>query len=188
MIDSLFSIILSFLGSKIWISNGGIASVFTVFAKTMVKNEKGEEKEKVTAFIVERDFGVKSGPAEQKMGIKCSNTTEVYFDNVKIPAENVLGQVGEGFKVAMNILNSGRFGMVAALSGSMRNLIEKATEHATNRIQFGDKISTFGTIQEKIARMAMLHYQSESLAYMIAGMMDAGAKDFQLEAAVGKVR
>jgi len=175
-------------GSKIWISNGGIASVFTVFAKTMVKNEKGEEKEKVTAFIVERDFGgVTNGPAEHKMGIKCSNTTEVYFENVKIPAENVIGQVGEGFKVAMNILNSGRFGMVAALTGSMKALIEKATEHATNRIQFGDKISSFGTIQEKIARMAMLHYQAESLAYMIAGMMDSGAKDFQLEAAVGKI-
>ena len=122
----------------------------------MVKNDKGEEKEKVTAFIVERDFGgVKNGPAEHKMGIKCSNTTEVYFDNVKIPVENVLGEVGEGFKVAMNILNSGRFGMVAALSGCMKTLIEKSTEHATNRVQFGDKISNFGTIQEKIARMAM---------------------------------
>lgn len=87
----------------------------------------------------------------------------------------------------MNILNSGRFGMVAALTGSMKNLIEKSTEHALNRVQFGDKISNFGTIQEKIARMAMLHYQSESLAYMIAGMMDRGAKDFQLEAAVGKI-
>lgn len=77
--------------------------------------------------------------------------------------------------------------MVAALTGSMKSLIEKATEHATNRVQFGDKISNFGTIQEKIARMAMLHYQSESLAYMIAGSMDRGAKDFQLEAAVGKI-
>lgn len=161
--------------------------MFTVFAKTMVKNEQGEEKEKVTAFIVERDTGVTNGPAEHKMGIKCSNTTEVHFDNVKVPVENVIGKVGDGFKVAMNILNSGRFGMVAALTGSMKSLIEKATDHAVNRVQFGDKISNFGTIQEKIARMAMLHYQAESLAYMIAGSMDAGAKDFQLEAAVGKI-
>ena len=82
---------------------------FTVFAKTLVKNDKGEEKEKVTAFIVERDFGgLTNGPAEHKMGIKCSNTCEVYFDNVKIPVENVIGKVGDGFKVAMNILNSGQ--------------------------------------------------------------------------------
>jgi very long chain acyl-CoA dehydrogenase len=176
-------------GSKIWISNGGIADVMTVFAKTTVKHHKtGEDVDKVTAFFVERAFGgVTNGPAEKKMGIKCSNTTEVYFENVKVPVENVLGQTGDGFKVAMNILNSGRFGMIAALTGSMRHLISKATEHATNRVQFGSKISTYGSIQEKIARMTMLHYVGESLAYMVAGNMDRGAKDFQLEAAVGKI-
>jgi very long chain acyl-CoA dehydrogenase len=99
-------------GSKIWISNGGFADVFTVFAKTPVKDEvTGELKDKVTAFIVERKFGgITNSPPEKKMGIKCSNTAAVYFDNVKIPSENVLGGVGNGFKVAMNILNAGRFG------------------------------------------------------------------------------
>ena len=176
-------------GNKIWISNGGIADVMTVFAKTTVKHAKtGEDVDKVTAFFVERAFGgVTNGPAEKKMGIKCSNTTEVYFDNTPVPVENVIGQVGDGFKVAMNILNSGRFGMIAALTGSMRHLISKATDHVTNRVQFGSKISTFGGIQEKIARMTMLHYVGESLAYMVAGNMDRGAKDFQLEAAVGKI-
>lgn len=99
-------------GSKIWISNGGIADIMTVFAQTEVEDKKtGGKRDKVTAFIVERGFGgVSNGPPEKKMGIKCSNTTEVYFDNVKIPVENVLGEPGEGFKVAMNILNNGRFG------------------------------------------------------------------------------
>lgn len=176
-------------GSKIWISNGGIADVMTVFAKTKVKSAKtGEMVDKVSAFFVERAFGgVTNGPAEKKMGIKCSNTTEVYFDNTKVPVENVLSEIGDGFKVAMNILNSGRFGMIAALTGTIRQLIAKATDHATNRVQFGSKISTYGGVQEKIARMAMLHYVTESLAYMVAGNMDRGAKDFQLEAAVGKI-
>lgn len=160
-------------GSKIWISNGGTADVFTVFAKTPKKNKAGEIKDKVTAFVVERSFGgVTNGPPEKKMGIKASNTAEVYFENVKIPLENVLGEVGDGFKVAMNILNSGRFGMGAALTGSMRSCIAKATEFANSRTQFGNKIATYGAIQEKLAKMAMAHYASESLAYMVSGIMD----------------
>ena len=86
----------------------------------------------VTAFIVERKFGgLTNGPPEKKMGIKCSNTAEVYFENVPVPVENVLRQPGDGFKVAMEILNNGRFGMGAALSGTMRSVIQKATDHAT---------------------------------------------------------
>merc|ERR1712029_1251631 len=144
-------------GSKIWISNGGIAEVFTVFAKTPVLDEKsGEMVEKVSAFIVERSFGgVSHGPPEKKMGIKCSNTAEVYFENTPIPLENVIGNVGEGFKVAMQILNNGRFGMAAALSGTMRAGIKKAVDHATQRHQFGNRIDSYGAIQEKIARMTM---------------------------------
>ncbi|XP_074600844.1 acyl-CoA dehydrogenase very long chain [Brevipalpus obovatus] len=175
-------------GSKIWISNGGLAEVFTVFAKTPIKTSTGEIKDKVTAFIVERKFGgVSNGPPEKKMGIKCSNTAEVYFENVKIPAENVLGEVGDGFKVAMNILNSGRFGMGGLLSGTMRTCIAKATNFANNRVQFGSKIATFGAIQEKLARMAMAHYVTESICFMVAGNMDRGSTEFQLEAAIGKI-
>lgn len=175
-------------GGKIWISNGGLAEIFTVFAKTPVKIPSGEVKEKITAFIVERGFGgVTSGPPEKKMGIKASNTAEVHFEDVKVPVENVLGEVGEGFKVAMNILNNGRFGMAAALSGTMRLAIDKATEHAVNRTQFGNKISTYGSIQEKLARMAMAHYITESMAYMVSGNMDRGYVDFQLEAAISKI-
>jgi len=176
-------------GSKIWISNGGLAEVFTVFAKTPVKDEAtGEVKDKVTAFIVERKFGgVKNGPPEKKMGIKCSNTTEVYFEDVRIPNENVLDGVGNGFKVAMNILNAGRFGMAAALSGTMKFAIKKAVEHAANRNQFGKHIIHYGAIQEKLARMAMLQYVTESMAYMLSANMDRGSLEFQIEAAISKV-
>ncbi|XP_076453737.1 very long-chain specific acyl-CoA dehydrogenase, mitochondrial-like [Babylonia areolata] len=175
-------------GSKIWISNGGFAEVFTVFAQTPVKTADGETKDKVTAFIVERSFGgVSSGPPEKKMGIKASNTAEVYFEDVKIPVENVLGGVGGGFKVAMNILNNGRFGMAAALSGTMKYCIYKAVEHASNRTQFGRKIDSFGAIQEKIARMTIVQYVTESMAYMLSANMDQGSSEFQIEAAISKI-
>merc|ERR1712168_391153 len=125
----------------------------------------GTTTEKVSAFIVERSFGgVTNGPPEKKMGIKCSNTAEVYFENTPIPVENVLGGVGNGFKVAMAILNNGRFGMGAALSGTMRSVIQKASEFATQRTQFGGRIDSYGAIQEKIARMSMIHYATESMA------------------------
>lgn len=161
----------------------------TVFAQTEIEDPRtGQKKDKVTAFIVERGFGgVTSGPPENKMGIKCSNTAEVYFEDCKIPIENVLGGEGNGFKVAMNILNNGRFGMAATLSGTMRICIQKATEHATNRVQFGRKLETYGGIQEKLARMAMHHYATQSMAYMISGNMDSGSTDYHLEAAISKV-
>ncbi|VFV45089.1 very long-chain specific acyl- [Lynx pardinus] len=176
-------------GSKIWISNGGLADIFTVFAKTPVTDAAtGAVKEKITAFVVERSFGgVTHGPPEKKMGIKASNTAEVYFDGVRVPAENVLGEVGGGFKVAMHILNNGRFGMAAALAGTMKGIIAKAVDHATNRTQFGDKIHNFGLIQEKLARMAILHYVTESMAYMVSANMDQGSTDFQIEAAISKI-
>merc|ERR1719432_313796 len=176
-------------GGKIWISNGGIAEIFTVFCKTpIVDPATGTETEKVSAFIVERSFGgVTHGPPEKKMGIKCSNTAEVYFENTPIPVENVLSKPGDGFKVAMEILNNGRFGMGAALSGTMRSVIAKATDHAINRVQFGSRIDGYGAIQEKIAQMSITHYVTESMAYMVAGNMDAGYKDYHLEAAISKI-
>jgi very long chain acyl-CoA dehydrogenase len=177
-------------GGKLWISGGGIADVFTVFAQTEVDDPKnpGQKKDKVTAFIVERDFGgVTNGPPEKKMGIKCSNTAEVYFENVPIPVENVLGEVGGGFKVAMAILNNGRFGMGAALSGTMKTCIKGVAAHAAGRTQFGRKLKDFGLIKGKFARMAMKAYAAESMAYLIAANMDRGAEDYQIEAAIGKI-
>lgn len=176
-------------GSKIWISNGGWANIMTLFAQTEVTDPKtGEKKDKMTAFILERGFGgVTHGPPEKKMGIKCSNTAEVYLEDVKIPVENVLGGVGNGFKVAMNILNNGRFGMAASLSGTMSACIKKAAEHASQRVQFGKKIEEYGAIQEKLARMALHQYATESMAFMISSNMDGGSQDYHLEAAISKV-
>ncbi|GAB1296337.1 Very long-chain specific acyl-CoA dehydrogenase, mitochondrial [Apodemus speciosus] len=170
-------------------NNGGLADIFTVFAKTPIKDAAtGAVKEKITAFVVERSFGgVTHGPPEKKMGIKASNTSEVFFDGVKVPSENVLGEVGNGFKVAVNILNNGRFGMAATLAGTMKAIIAKAVDHATNRTQFGDKIHNYGIIQEKLARMAILQYVTESMAYMLSANMDQGFKDFQIEAAISKI-
>eukprot|EP00795_Rhopilema_esculentum_P002207 gene2207-17809_t len=175
-------------GAKIWISNGGWADVFTVFAKTEVTDKKGDKKDKVTAFIVERAFGgLESGKPEDKLGIRGSNTCELYFDNTPVPVENVLGEVGGGFKVAMNILNSGRFGMAAGAAGGLRRLIAMASEHATTRKQFGRTLSEFGQIKEKFARMSLSAYAIESMAYMTSSMIDLGENDCSIEAAMCKV-
>jgi len=176
-------------GGKIWISNGGIAEIFTVFAQTEVIDPKsGEKRDKVTAFIVERAFGgVTHGPPEDKMGIKASNTAEVNFENVVVPKENVLGEVGGGFKVAMRILNNGRFGMGSTLSGTCKKLIETANAHANERKQFGKHIKEFGLIKEKIALMTMQTYALESMAYLVSQIMDSGSDDYQLEAAICKI-
>ncbi|XP_022119259.2 very long-chain specific acyl-CoA dehydrogenase, mitochondrial isoform X1 [Pieris rapae] len=174
-------------GSKIWISNGGIADIMTVFAQTPVE-KNGKMVDKVTGFIVERGFGgVSSGPPEHKMGIRCSNTAEVYFEDVHVPVGNVLGSVGDGFKVAMQVLNNGRFGMAAALAGTQRAALRLAAEHAATRQQFGRRLADFAGVQEKLARMAQLQYVTESLAYLVSGTMDAGKQEYQLEAAVSKV-
>ncbi|KAG5447213.1 Very long-chain specific acyl-CoA dehydrogenase, mitochondrial [Clonorchis sinensis] len=175
-------------GTKIWISNGGLAKIFTVFAKTPVTDEDGKTTDKVTAFIVERDFGgVTHSQPEEKMGIHASNTTALYFDDCKVPVENVLGQVGDGFKIAVNILNQGRFGMAAALSGTMRAAIQKTAQYVVQRKQFGRALNEFQNVQEKLANMTMRQYVAESMAFMIAGTMDLGAQDFQVEAAISKV-
>ncbi|KAM4613851.1 complex I assembly factor ACAD9, mitochondrial [Polymixia lowei] len=176
-------------GSKIWISNGGMADVMTVFARTDVVDKDGVKKDKISAFIVERAFGgITSGKPEDKLGIRGSNTCEVSFDNVPVPVENVIGEVGGGFKVAMNILNSGRFSMGSAGAGMIKKLIEMTSEYAATRKQFNKRLSEFGMIQEKFAVMAQNAFVMESMAYLTAGMMDRpGVPDCSLEAAMVKV-
>ncbi|MGH7601959.1 MAG: acyl-CoA dehydrogenase family protein, partial [bacterium] len=120
-------------GGKIWITNGGIADVLTVFAKTEML-EGGEKKEKITSFIVERGMpGFSSGKPEEKLGIHGSNTTSLNFDNVKLPVENMLGPMGRGFKVAMEILNVGRLGLASGCLGGCKALTKLTIEHAQNR-------------------------------------------------------
>ncbi|CAB1456111.1 unnamed protein product [Pleuronectes platessa] len=175
-------------GSKIWISNGGFAEIMTVFARTEVTVD-GVKKDKISAFIVERAFGgITSGKPEDKLGIRGSNTCEVSFDNVPVPVENVIGEIGGGFKIAMNILNSGRFSMGSSSAGMIKKLIELSSEYAATRKQFNKSLSDFGMIQEKFALMALSAFVMESMAYLTAGMMDRpGLPDCSIEAAMVKV-
>ncbi|KAM7423304.1 hypothetical protein PAMA_011047 [Pampus argenteus] len=175
-------------GSKIWISNGATADIMTVFAKTEVVVD-GVKKDKISAFIVERSFGgITSGKPEDKLGLRGSNTCEVSFDNVPVPLENVIGEIGGGFKLAMTILNSGRFSMGSSCAGIIKRLIEMTSEYAATRKQFNKSLSEFGMIQEKFACMAINAFVMESMAYMTAGIMDRpGLPDCSMEAAMVKV-
>ncbi len=169
-------------GEKLWITNGGIADFFTVFAKT-----DGSEGQ-ITAFIVTRDLGgVSCGPHEDKMGLRASSTTTVILDNVRVPKENVLGEVGKGFKVAMKVLNSGRTGLGGGTVGGMKRLIELSTKQAKERSQFGKKIAEYGLIKQKIGHMVVECYATEALVALVAGLVDQGYEDYAVEAAISKV-
>lgn len=171
-------------GNKLWITNGGIAQFFTVFAKTGGQAERGN----MTAFIVTRDqVGVSVGPHEDKMGIRASSTTTVHFDNVKVPAENVLGEVGKGFKVAMKILNSGRTGLGGGTVGGMKKLISLATRQAKERVQFGKPIAEYGLIKQKLGHMVVDCYATESAVNMVNHLIDSGSQEYAVEAAITKV-
>jgi acyl-CoA dehydrogenase family protein 9 len=170
-------------GEKIWITNGGFASFFTVFAKTSL-----EGRGHITAFVVTRDMkGVTTGPHEDKMGIRASSTTSVSFEDVRVPAANVLGEVGKGFKVAMRILNAGRTGLGGGSVGGMKRLIEFAAAHARDRQQFGRPIGSFETIRQKLGQMALDCWVAESVVNLVAGLVDRGYEELAVESAISKV-
>jgi len=169
-------------GEKIWITNGGTADFFTVFART------DSEAGKITAFIVERSFpGVSSGPKEDKLGIRASCTTTVHFDNVKVPAEQVIGEEGHGFKVAMAILNNGRTGLGGGCVGAMKSCLELSLKQSTDRKQFGKSISEFGLVKEKLSEMSVNIFATESVVAMVGHYIDSEVEDFSVEAAISKV-
>ena len=171
-------------GEKLWITNGGIADFFTVFAKT----SGPDERRKLSAFLVTRDMGgVSNGPHEDKMGLRASSTTTIVLENVRVPAKNLLGEEGKGFKIAMNILNSGRTGLGGGSVGGMKKLISLATQQANGRVQFDRKISDFGLIKKKVGEMVIDCYAAESVVSLVAGLTDSGAKDYAIEAAISKV-
>src|SRR5271155_6010944 len=153
-------------GQKMWITNGGAADLFTVFAKV--------GGEKFTAFLVERSFpGVSSGAEEHKMGNKGSSTTAVYFDNVQVPVENVLGEIGRGHVIAFNILNIGRLKLGPALVGAAKNILAISIKYAKQRRAFGSTISEFGAIQHKLAEMAIRIFVTESMAWRVVGQIES---------------
>ena len=152
-------------GTKQFITNGGFAELFTVFAKI--------DKEHFTAFLVEKAFeGLVVGPEEKKLGIKGSSTTQIILDNCKVPVENLLGEAGRGHKIAFNVLNVGRFKLGAAVTGAAKMALVTGIKYANERKQFKRKISSFGAIAEKIADLTADIFASESLVYRLAGLLD----------------
>src|SRR5213592_4986089 len=152
-------------GEKMWITNAGFADLFTVFAKV--------DGEKFSAFLVEKDFpGFSIGAEEHKMGIRGSSTCPIILNDCKVPAENVLGEIGKGHVIAFNILNVGRFKLGAMCVGGARVALENSVAYAKQRKAFGKVIADFGLVREKLANMASLIYVGESLVYRTVGMMD----------------
>ncbi|MGE0361789.1 MAG: acyl-CoA dehydrogenase family protein [Vicinamibacterales bacterium] len=181
-------------GEKMWITNGGFADVYVVFAKV--------DGEHFTAFLVERAWpGVSSGKEEHKMGLHGSSTTPVILQDVKVPADAVLGEVGRGHKVAFNVLNFGRFKLGAMVLGGARQSVGDAAKYAATRRQFGQAIASFGAIRHKLGEMTARTYALESLMYRTAGLIDqriaaTGAtaaatlqalEEFAVEASIAKV-
>ena len=153
-------------GEKMWITNGGFADVFIVFAKV--------DGEQFTAFIVERGFdGVSSGQEEHKMGLVGSSTTPVILQDARVPAENLLGEVGRGHKVAFNVLNYGRFKLGASTVGSCQSALWESARYSAERHQFGQPIASFGAIKHKLGEMVTRTYAIESMVFRTAGLLDA---------------
>jgi len=182
-------------GTKMWISNAGFAHLFTVFAKT---------KEGLTAFLVEAGTpGLRLGGEEKKMGIKASSTRQVFFEDVKVPVENLLGELGKGHKIAFNVLNVGRYKLGAGAIGGAKEALELSAKYAKERVAFGTPIANFGLIQQKLAEMASRIFAGESAVYRTMGMIDealenldkanaaeavlAGIEEYAIEASIIKV-
>ena len=157
-------------GEKMWITNGGFADVIIVFAKV--------DGEQFTAFIVEKAFpGVSAGKEEHKMGLHGSSTTPILLQDARVPADNVLGEIGKGHKVALNTLNFGRFKLGGMSVGGCRSAIGDAAKYAAQRKQFGHPIADFGAIKHKLGEMTARTYAMESLTYRTAGLIDAALAD-----------
>lgn len=157
-------------GSKMWITNGGFADVFTVFAK--IDNDRA-----LSAFIVERNFpGISFNTEEHKMGIKGSSTVQIFFNDCEVPVENMLGKQGEGFRIALNILNLGRIKLGANVIGASKTAINQSVQYANERKQFRTLISEFGAIKYKLARQVVKAFANESAVYRMSKDVDNAVK------------
>jgi alkylation response protein AidB-like acyl-CoA dehydrogenase len=157
-------------GEKMWTTNGGFADIFIVFAKV--------DGEQFSAFIVERGFpGVASGKEEHKLGLHGSSTTPLVLTDAQVPAENLLGEIGKGHKIAFNVLNYGRFKLAGMCTGSGKTVVAEAAAYALSRRQFGQPIASFGAIRHKLAEMTTRLYAVESMLYRTAGLIDGAIGD-----------
>jgi alkylation response protein AidB-like acyl-CoA dehydrogenase len=158
-------------GQKMWITNGGGADLYTIFAKV--------GGERFTAFLVERGYpGVQPGAEEKKMGIKGSSTTAIYLDNVHVPVENVLGEIGRGHIIAFNILNLGRLKLGPFAIGGSKEVLRVSLKYAKERKAFGKSIAEFGMIQHKLAEMAIRIYAGETTSYRVVGLIENEMEGF----------
>jgi len=166
-------------GEKRWIGNGD-KDVLTVFARSDLGH---------VALIVEKGAeGLSTGPRFETLGLKANHLQRVHFTNVRVPAENLLGEPGDGFRIAMNTLNNGRMSMGTAISGGMKRFMELSLEHTSKRNQFGRPLIDFELVEDKIAWMNTQIYGLESSSYLTTGLVDRGVADFSLESAMTKVR
>lgn len=164
-------------GQKMWITNGGFADVYIVFAKI---DENGQTDKNLTAFIVERTYeGITMNEPEHKMGIKGSDTRQIFFNDVKVPVENMLSERGNGFKIAVNILNIGRIKLGIAAIGGSKEVLNNAIRYSNERKQFKTAISQFGAIKHKLAEMALKIYASETASYRAGQNIDDLIEDFK---------
>ncbi len=170
-------------GTKLWITNGAEAKLYVVFANA----EPAQGYKGITAFIVERSFkGFSVGKQEDKLGIRASSTTELLLDNVEVPAENVLGEVGKGYKVSIETLNEGRIGIGAQMIGVAQGALDAATRYVKERKQFGKAIGEFQAIQFQIAQAATELEAARLMVYNAARLKDAG-QPFTIQAAMAKL-
>jgi len=174
-------------GSKMWITNGGIADFFTLFAREEIQTGSGVKQDKISAFMVTRDMGIKSGKEEKKLGIRSSSTTALYLENVEVPFSNLLGERGKGFKIAMEILNSGRVTLAAGAVGGSKSALKQILHYVRERHQFGKPLSEFEIIKKKITQITLNIFAAESMVYLTTGLIDSEKIDFSLESAICKV-
>jgi acyl-CoA dehydrogenase family protein 9 len=174
-------------GTKLWITNGGIADFFTIFAKEEVEIPGEGRKDKISAFMVTREMGIQSGKKEEKLGIRATSTAELILENVEVPIKNLLGERGKGFKVAMEILNTGRVGLAGGNVGGSKTALKYVLNHVKERHQFGRPLISFEIIREKVAQIAIRIFVAESMVYLTTSLIDKKNIDFSLETAMCKV-
>lgn len=174
-------------GEKIWVTNGADADLFTVFARTSPAEDGA--KPRITAFLVERSAapGISVGGDEPKLGVRGARTATITFDKVRVPEANVLGDVGRGFKVAMEVLTAARLSLAASCVGIGKRLLKMSVDRATERKAFGRSISEFGLVKDKLASMTAELFAVESMTYLTTGLVDQGRTDFAVESAITKV-
>ena len=171
-------------GEKRWIGNGGRGSVFCVFARA----ELADGKDSHIALIVERGMkGFESGEPYDTMGLRGNNLTPLYFNDVRVPPENVLGELGEGFHIAMEVLNNGRLSLGTGSVGLAKRLIDLSIDHVTSRRQFGGALADFDMVEDKIGWMVAYLFGLESMSYLTTGLVDSGIDDYSVESAMAKI-